>query len=303
MNSLPTLFLNNLFPILLVAGIGYLVGKLLHVDPKALSRVVFYIFSPCLIFNLLATSQLSNGDVFRIMGFAATQFFLIGLIAFILGRLFKLERKLFVAVILVVMSVNAGNYGMSLNLFAFGEAALAYAGLYFATAATLTYTVGVTIASMGSTNLKQSLAQLVKVPVVYAVILAIIFNVTGWDLPTPLERSVSILADAAIPGMLVLLGLQLQHNQRSWDLRAISLATGLRLLGGATLAITTAGIFGLQGMAYNATIIEASMPSAVLSTVIATEYNLKPAFVTSVVFISTILSPITLTPLLAFLGA
>jgi malate permease and related proteins len=303
LTALLTLFLNNLFPILLVARIGYLAGKLLHIEPKALSKVVFYVFSPSLIFNLLITSQLNNDDIFRMMGFAATQFFLMGFIAWVAGRIFKLERKLFVAVILVAISVNAGNYGMSLNLFAFGEEALAYAGLYFTTAAILTYTVGVTIASMGSKNLGQSLAQLIKIPTVYAVVLAIIFNLTGWVLPTPFERSVSILAGAAIPGMIVLLGLQLQHNQRSWNLGALGLATGLRLLGGATLAITTAGIFGLQGMAYNAGIIEASMPTAVLSTVLATEFDVEPAFVTSAVFITTILSPLTLTPLLAYLGA
>lgn len=303
MTSLSTLFLNNLFPILLVAGIGYLVGKLLDVEPKALSRVVFYIFSPCLIFNLLITSQLNNDDIFRIMGFATAQIILMGVLAFLLGRALRLERKLFVAIILVAISPNAGNYGMSLNLFAYGEEALAYAGLYFATTAIFTYTVGVMIASMGTTNFRQALAQLIKVPTVYAVILAVIFNLANWSLPMPVARSVDILGDAAIPGMLVLLGLQLQHNQRSWDVRAISLATGLRLLGGAALAISTAGIFGLQGMAYNAGIIEASMPTAVLSTVLATEYNVKPAFVTSVVFITTILSPITLTPLLAYLGA
>ena len=179
MTALLTLFLNNLFPILLVARIGYLAGKLLHIEPKALSKVVFYVFSPSLIFNLLITSQLNNDDIFRMMGFAATQFFLMGFIAWVAGRIFKLERKLFVAVILVAISVNAGNYGMSLNLFAFGEEALAYAGLYFTTAAILTYTVGVTIASMGSKNLGQSLAQLIKIPTVYAVVLAIIFNLTG----------------------------------------------------------------------------------------------------------------------------
>ena len=303
MTSLATLFLNNLFPILLVAAIGYLAGKFLHIDPKALSRVVFYVFSPSLIFNLLITSKLSSSDIFRIMGFAAAQFCLMGLIAWLLGKAFKLERKLFVAVILVAVSVNAGNYGMSLNMFAFGEEALAYAGLYFTTAAILTYTVGVTIASMGSRNLKQSIVQLFKLPTLYAVILAIIMNLAGWSLPMPLDRSVGILADAAIPGMIIVLGLQLQNNQRSWDLTALGLAAGLRLLGGVALAISTAGLFGLKGMAYNAGIIEASMPTAVLSTVLATEFDVKPAFVTSAVFITTILSPLTLTPLLAYLGA
>jgi predicted permease len=37
--------------------------------------------------------------------------------------------------------------------------------------------------------------------------------------------------------------------------------------------------------------------------VLATEYNVEPSFVTAAVFTSTLLSPLTLTPLLAFLGA
>jgi len=297
------LFLNNLFPILLVAGIGYTLGRLLHVDPKSLSRGVFYVFSPFLIFEVLTTSKLSDGDILRIMVFAALQMLLTGILAFLIGKALKLERKLFVAIILCSITVNAGNYGLSLNLFAFGETAVAHASLYFATAAILTYTFGVAIASMGSMSLKHSFRQLVKIPTVYAVILALLMTLFKWELPLPLERPVSLLAGAAIPGMLVLLGLQLQHSQRSWDLKTISIASGIRLLGGPLLAISTAGIVGLQGIAYKAGIIEASMPAAVLTTVLATEFDVKPAFVTTVVFITTILSPLTLTPLLAYLGA
>jgi len=156
---------------------------------------------------------------------------------------------------------------------------------------------------MGSMSPKQSVRQLVKIPTVYAVIVALIFNLFQWTLPLPLERPVALLADAAIPGMLVLLGLQLQHSQRSWDLKTISIASGIRLLAGPLLALLTAGFVGLQGIAYKAGIIEASMPTAVLTTVLATEFDVKPAFVTTVVFITTILSPLTLTPLLAYLGA
>ncbi len=303
MNTLFPLFLNNLFPILLVAGIGYALGRLLHVDPKSLSRVVFYVFSPFLIFELLITSPLSNGDIFRIAGFATLQMLLCGALAFLLGKVLKLERKHFVAIILCSVTVNAGNYGLSLTLFAFGETALAHASLYFATTAILTYTFGVAIASMGSMSFKQSIRQLIKIPTVYAVVLALLFTKFDWALPLPLERPVALLADAAIPGMLVLLGLQLQHSQRAWDLKTVSIAGGIRLLGGPLLAISTAGVFGLQGVAYKAGIIEASMPSAVLATVLATEFDVKPAFVTTVVFITTVLSPLTLTPLLAYLGA
>ena len=50
-------------------------------------------------------------------------------------------------------------------------------------------------------------------------------------------------------------------------------------------------------------VIEAATPTAVLSTVLSTEFDTEPAFVTSVVFTTTLLSPLTLTPLLAYLGA
>ncbi|MFT3890147.1 MAG: hypothetical protein QM730_00800 [Anaerolineales bacterium] len=44
------------------------------------------------------------------------------------------------------------------------------------------------------------------------------------------------------------------------------------------------------------------MPSMVSNTVLATEYHLDAKLVTAVVFISTLLSPVTLTLLLVFLG-
>ena len=67
--------------------------------------------------------------------------------------------------------------------------------------------------------------------------------------------------------------------------------------------IAVANAFGLSGAARQAGVLQASMPSAVICTILAARYDLEPEFVTSVVVVTTLLSPITLTPLLAFLGA
>ena len=303
MSNLLSLFANNLLPILLVAGTGYLAGRWLNVEARSISRVVFYIFSPCLIFDLLTTSQLSNGDILRMVGFAATAILAVGALTWLLGRLFRLERTMLAAVLICTITINAGNYGLSLNLFAFGEQALAYASLFFVTSAIITYTVGVLIASMGKSSLGSALKGLTKIPTVYAVVLALLFITMGWELPLPLSRSVSLLSDASIPGMLVVLGLQLQNNHRTQNLPALTLANGMRLLGGPLVGFILAGFLGLQGMAFNAGVLQSSMPTAVLSTILATEYDVQPAFVTTAVFTSTLLSPFTLTPLLMFLGA
>lgn len=303
MTNLASLFINNLFPILLIAGIGYLCGKYLGVEPRSLSRVIFYVFSPCLIFNLLTTSQLNGEDLLRMIGFTGSVVICVAGATFVLGKLLKLKRKMLAAVVLATMSMNAGNFGLSLNLFAFGEPGLAQASIFFVTTALFTYSFGVMIASLGTASLKQSLQKMLKVPAIYAVVLALLFMALDWRLPLALERTTSTLGGAAVPAMLVLLGLQLQANQSTRHVKALVLANSMRLLGGAVFGIGLGIVFGLQGVAYQAGVTEAATPTAVLSTVLATEFDTEPAFVTSVVFTTTLLSPLTLTPLLAYLGA
>jgi len=125
----------------------------------------------------------------------------------------------------------------------------------------------------------------------------------NWQLPLPLERPVSLLGEAAIPLLLVLLGLQFQNSSWSGQTLALTLSNVMRLVGGPVIAIGLALLFGLQGASRQAGIAQSAMPTAVLTTVLATEYDVEPTFVTSVVFLTTLLSPLTLTPLLAYLGA
>jgi len=303
LNTLFPLFLDNLLPIFLIAASGYLLGHWLEVDPRALSRVVFYIFSPILIFDLLIHSQLNSNDMLHIMGFTIAQIVLIGLLVWLIARTLKLDRKTTAAVMLTTIFMNAGNFGLSLNSFAFGQEGLAHASIFFVTMALLAYTAGVAIASLGTFNIQETLRALIKVPTIYAALAAALFITQGWQLPTYLERTTSLLSDATIPAMLVVLGLQLQKMRRTWEWKALALAGSMRLIGAPLLAITTASIFSLEGTAYQAGIMEASMPTAVITIVLATEYNVKPALVTTVVFVTTLLSPVTLTPLLAYLGA
>ena len=70
MSNLLGLFNNNILPIFIAAGAGYAGAKYLQLNPKSVSQVAFYIFSPCLIFDLITTSQLSSGDITRMAGFA-----------------------------------------------------------------------------------------------------------------------------------------------------------------------------------------------------------------------------------------
>jgi predicted permease len=77
----------------------------------------------------------------------------------------------------------------------------------------------------------------------------------------------------------------------------------MRLLVSPFVALLLIPLFGLAGPARQALVLEAAMPTAVLTTVLATEFNAEPSFVSTTVLVTTLLTPLTLTPLLAFLGA
>lgn len=300
--ELLTTFANNLLPILLIGGAGFVLGKSLYVESRALGRVVFYIFSPILVFDLLLNTKLDSAEIFTTMGFSIAVAFTIGLLAFALGKLFGFERSVLMAIILTSAFGNTGNYGLPLVSFAFGEDALAFATLYFVASSIMFNTVGVLIASLGHMDFKTAMLGMFKVPTVYAVILAALLNRFQIVLPTPLARTVDLASNGSIPVMIVLLGLELSRVQWSHSFRAMGLGAALRLLAGPAVGFLLAIPFGFHGAARQGNILEASMPAAVTNTVLATEYGLDTSLVTATVFIGTILSPLTLTPLLVYLG-
>jgi predicted permease len=292
-----------LLPIFLASGAGLLAARYLGVNPRSVSKIAFYIFSPCLVFTLLSSDQLNGDDITQMAIFAMIIVFVIGAITALIGYVLRFERSIVIALMLTAMFGNVGNYGLSLNLFAFGEEALVYASVYFVTGAILVYTVGVVLASWGRTNFRSSLLGIFKVPVVYAVILALLFRSFNLSLPLPLDRTVSVLSAAAIPVMMVLMGIQLYHAKLSKSTFNLGLSNFLRLVVSPLLAIGLGLLFQLEGPGYQAAVIESAVPTAVLVTVLGIEYNIQPAFMTTAVFTSTLLSPLTITPLLAFLGA
>jgi predicted permease len=300
--ELVQIFVNNLLPILLIAAAGFILGKLTKLEPRTIGRVTFNIFSPVLIFRLLTDSQLDLGRIGLMLAFTTVVMLVMAGLAYLAGRLLHLPRTVLVALVLTVAATNSGNYGMPLVAFAFGEEALAYASIYYVIIGVLTNTVGVLWVSLGHMNFKQALLGLLKVPMLYALIIALVFVRTGWSVPAPLDRSITLLAGAAVPCMLILLGLELARVAWSKHIAALVTAIALRLLVGPLVGTGMASAFHLEGTARQAGITQASMPTAVLTTVLASEYNVEPQLVTAIVFFSTILSPLTLTPLLLFLG-
>ena len=301
-STLVSTFANNILPILLIGGAGFALGKTLHIEPRSLGRVVFYVFSPVLIFNLLLQNRLKINEAIGVIVLTICIIAAMGLITYLLGTLLKLERPAMTSILITTMFANTGNYGLPLVAFAFGEQALSYAGIFFVTTTLLFYTVGVLIASLGHMSLKDAALGLLRIPTLYAVLLATLINSLGLQLPGPIARAVDLAAGGTIPLMLILLGVELTRVELTGSLRAMQLSVFLRLVISPLIALFLAGLFGINTYARQGSVTEAAMPSMVSATVLATEYQLDSKLVTAAIFISTLLSPLTLTPLLVFLG-
>lgn len=288
---------------MLVAAIAFGLAKA-HIvtEQRPLARTSLYFFSPALIFESLTRSTVNASDFASIVGFAVVVLVIVGMIGFLLTRILKFDRMLTSAFLLSILFVNAGNYGVPFNQFAFGKEGVARAAIFFTTNSVLTNTLAVYLASAGHSNMRKSLSAVVRMPVVYAALAGLVFNGLHLSLPDPLSRAVDLAAAAALPVMLVNLGLELARAKlRDYEWR-VFLATGIKLLVTPLIALGLAGVFGMQGLTRSVSIIEASMPTAVMASLIATEFQARSDFVTSVVFLSTIGSTITLTVLLLILG-
>ena len=301
MSLVLSIFAQDILPIFLVAAVGYLLAERVAADVRTLSTVAFNALSPCLVFDQLVSAQITRGEFTRMAAFCVLLTLTMGAVARLAAIPLRLNRPTLSSFLLVVMFSNSGNYALPVVLFAFGRDALAYASVYYVASAIVLYTVGVFVAASGHGNVGRALAGIVRVPAVYAVAAAALILTTHTSVPPAVMRPITLLSDAAIPVMLLILGMQLERAAMPERPAVVGVAVGLSLFIAPVIGVGLTMLLGLSGAARQVAILSASMPAAVITTVLALEFNLDPGFATSAVFLSTVLSPFTLVLLIAYL--
>lgn len=295
------IFVDNISPILAIAAVGFVLGRRMDIDPRPLGRVIFYVFSPALIFNALANNTVEAGELAQMALVIIIFVVLMTLIAYGLTSGMRTQRLERTGIVLSAICPNGGNFGLPLIGFAFGDDVLARAVLVFVIVTSLNYTLGVFVASSGRQTILQACFSVLKVPTAYAAFFGFIINGIGLELPAVASRPVSMLAGAAIPAMLVLLGLQLAQVKDLSQFRIVGIGAGLRLLVAPLVGVVLLALFHVSGPALPALIMQMSMPVAVVTIILSTEFGLDVKLTSSTVMASTLLSPITLSLLILVL--
>ena len=283
---------NTVIPIFICVSVGYIWAKRnVPYDTDMVTRLVTSVAVPCLIIETFATVNL-NQDVLMQMGLAALiSMAIFAIFAACLLKICKLDKKIYLP---SMIFPNTGNIGLPICMLIFGPTGLALGIGYFTVSSVLGFIFGPAI-----TAGNMSIGGLLRVPLIWAALGAIFITITDMELPVWVVRSLKLLGTLAIPMMLITLGTSLADLKIDALGRSASLSV-LRIGMGVVVGWGLAELMAFEGAVRGVLIIQCAMPVAVFNYLFAQMYKLHPAEVAGTVFISTLLSFLTLPALLWF---
>jgi len=313
--SLVSALTTAILPVLSVAAVGYLLGSVRDLDVSALSTVTIYVLTPALVFDSLATTTLSGATAAKLVGGVVVFTLAMVGIAETVGRLTGETEPTRSALVLTSIFGNAGNYGIPLSAFAFGAVGRSTAVLFIAGQSLLMYTVGVYVASRGDSASSLAAARSVlELPLAYAVVAAIVVRWLG-VVPaanTAVMSTIKLTGNAAIPVMLLTLGIQLANTDHGAVLSRVATANVLKLVVAPLVALAVVLVVGFADPTVaRVFVLECAMPAAITPLILAIEFSepaesepagmTGPEYISTAIFTSTLASVPILTVLIAVL--
>ncbi|MFT4922817.1 MAG: putative permease [Haloarculaceae archaeon] len=312
--GLTAAFTNAVGPILGIAVVGYILGEFMDVDVGPVNTVGLYVLVPALAFHSIVTTTLGGGEVFKLaVGVVAYALVMIA-IAWVVGRLTGAKGALLGALMLAAAFPNSGFVGIPLSEFAFGEVGRTTAVLYLTIQNLLVYTLGVYIASSGADRgVGEAVGEIFRLPLVYAVAAAVGIRVLGVAPPagSPAMETLGMVGTAAIPVMLLVLGIQLADTDVTAVSRSIA-PSALKLAAAPFVAIGLALVLGFADPTVaRVFVLESATPTAVIPLALTIEYAgdivpgeiSAPEYLSTTIFVTTVASVGVLTVLVAALQA
>ena len=287
---------------LILIGLGWRLFKPAGLSPtetrKVLTSVVLYVLLPALVLLVLWQADLSTGPVLIAVSAASgiAAGFLLG---FLSCRMCRNSRAEAGALILAMAFPNATYLGLPVLEATFGSWARGIAIQYDLFACTpLLFTVGILFAARMGNKLETKaslLSGLLRIPPLWAAIVAMGLNLANVPMPTLLEGLLDLLGHGVVPLMLFSLGLSLEWSSSRWRLLPSLVPVVLISLLLVPLVVwAVASVLGLQGEVLAAVVLEAAMPSMVLGIVLCDRFNLDTSLYAAAVTATTVLSLITL---------
>lgn len=312
LSQLGQVFYRVVLPVLLLAGIGYVLQRVAALDMNTLKHLNFYFVIPALIYYSLLTSDVSVGDTFIVAGFTVVMLAGLSVLSYLFLRLRKVPPDRRSAAMMTVIFYNSGNFGLPVQDLAFGPLGLGAWAMsrqvfVMLTQNFATFTYGVMLAAAGKKDRhwKENMQHVAKFPPLYALLAALITlgigRLLGDSAPAvasalePLWRVIVYIKEAFLAVALCTLGAQLALVKQSRNNYPVKLSVILRLLVAPLLALGLIYLFGISGYLAQMLLIASCSPTAVNAMLMCLEFDNHSDFAARTVFYSTVFSPFTVT--------
>lgn len=299
MNSVETII-----PIIVMIIIGYTLKRtdILKAEHSiALNKIVINIALPSLIFLAIYDVDLSILPVVAPIPFICMLTgVLSGLIAYIFATIKKYPKKTRWSILLTSAMSNSGFLGYPVVLGVFGVEGLVRAVFYDLGSMILFIAFGVLLLLIYGGKYTTIFRRALIFPPLWAVALAVTLNFINFDIGFLVSNILDYLSGAAIPLIMISLGLSLEFKGIKENIQAVFSVSFIKLFVSPAIALSIVTILGIGGLERQVTIIGAAMPSAMLSLVLAITYDLDIKTTAACIFASTLISMVTI-PLILLL--
>ena len=287
--------LEVLFPVFFIVGIGYFLGKQKSdIDTSFITNYSANFGAPALFIFAITSSGVSYevfSEYFIYSIIALSSFALVGVIfLFFMKKDISRELPPF-------FLPNTGNMGIPICLFAYGSLGMGVAAAISSLVVLLHFTANIFLASK-----KFDVKIILKSPSSYAVIVAVLFLYYDLEMPKLVLNTVMLLGYAMIVLILMSLGISLTQ-MKVFSIKSSIISSIGRVIFGPIIGFILIKIFNLSGFAAGVLLIQSSMPSAILTYLIASMYSPKKIVdnISSMIVVSTLMSLITI-PIIVFIA-
>ncbi len=292
-----------LLPVVILIAIGFIAGRaglMTATSVKDLSKLVFTIFLPPMLFRTMANMQPENLQGTPLLAYVIGMALMYAVMFFAAGR----NRRAAVLALAASYS-NTVMIGIALIQFAYGEqgvavllALVAVHSLIMLSSATVVLELVTLRENAGGTGhpvqiMAASIWTTFKQPMIFPIIAGLLYAQTDWGIPAVIDKPLQLMGNAFSPLALILVGITLAATRVGEHLR---MALGLSFLKNVAHPLVVAGVglaLGLQGLPLAVMIVTASLPIGANVFLFAQRYETALPEVTAAVAVSTGVALIT----------
>jgi len=279
-----------------------ILGVLRREDAKPVNTIIIYVGLPAFIFRAVHGAALGS-DLWRMVAVSWVVFAVMVTLAWLAARALKLPKPIAGGFIIATALGNTGYIGYPVTQALFGAEALPAAIFFdvFGTVVALVF-VGMLVAQrFGDSDEARvnPVRELLTFPAVIALVLALALR--PFAIPGMVGSGLVMLANMVAPLIMLSVGLSLPFNSFGRSAVPLTVLALLRLVVAPVIALGIGVLLLGAGVPLRVAVLEAGMPSMMLTLVVGERFGLDTDFIASAIFVTTAASAVVL-PLVQLLA-